>query len=137
SAEPTGAAAARATGRERVTERHPGPRKQRRARRGEHGARSGKSAASGEEFTTKPGASEDQDKEEMQGHGASAAEWRSTGPEGGADGDEAEGAWCPVMPVETTAWYRSRTRWSPFAGRRPRRDQGLRIRELFPIRKYY
>ena len=58
SAEPDPATAARATGRERVTERHR-YRKQRRAVHGKWSARSGGSAAAGDEETTKPGASVD------------------------------------------------------------------------------
>ena len=33
-----------------------------------------------------------------------AAEWRSTGPEGGANGDEAKGARCPVIPTDLLLW---------------------------------
>jgi len=39
---------------------------------------------------------------EAQGLGASGAEWRSTGRSGGADGDEAEGALCPVTRNQST-----------------------------------
>ena len=55
------------------------------------------SAAGGEEETTKPGGvSGPGTGRETQGLGASGAEWRSTGRPGGADGDEAERALCPV-----------------------------------------
>ena len=40
----------------------------------------------------------------MQGLGASGAEWRSTGRPGGADGDEAERALCPVIRNQPTPW---------------------------------
>ena len=54
-------------------------------------------AAGGEEETTKPGGvRETGTGRETQGLGASGAEWRSTGRPGGADGDEAERALCPV-----------------------------------------
>ena len=39
----------------------------------EHDARSGRNTAAGEEFTTTPGASEYQDQEEKQGHGATCS----------------------------------------------------------------
>jgi len=39
---------------------------------------------------------------ETQGPGASGAEWRSTGRLGGADGDEAKGAMCPVIRNQST-----------------------------------
>lgn len=48
--------------RERVTERYLAP-----GSSDEHGARNGKGAASGEEFTTKPGASANQEKEKKTG----------------------------------------------------------------------
>jgi len=39
---------------------------------------------------------------EHTGLGASKAEWRSTGRPGGADGDEAKGALCPVTRNRST-----------------------------------
>ena len=60
-------------------------------------------AAGGEEETTKPGGvSGPGTGRETQGLGASGAEWRSTGQSGGADGDEAERALCPVTRNHST-----------------------------------
>jgi len=104
SAEQTGAAAARATRRERVTERHPGPRKQRRARCREHGARSGRGAASGEEWNDKAGGViRTRTDKKKQRDDATGAEWRSTGRSGGADGDGAKGAWSSVTGMRYTS----------------------------------
>jgi len=101
SAEPDLATAARATGRERVTERHR-YRKQRRAvcvtvceERGECSRRRGGDDEAGGIGRLGQG-------KEAQGLGASGAAWRSTGQSGGADGDEAEGALCPVTRNQST-----------------------------------
>ena len=101
SAEPDPATAARATGRERVTERHR-YRKQRRAvcvtvceERGECSRRRGGDDEAG--GVGGPGTGR-----ETQGLGASGAEWRSTGRPGGADGDEAGRALCPVTRNQST-----------------------------------
>jgi hypothetical protein len=60
-------------------------------------------AAGGEEETTKPGGVGGMGPgREAQGLGASGAEWRSTGRPGGADGDEAEIALCPVTRNQST-----------------------------------
>ena len=55
--------------------------------------------------TTKPGASSGPGSgREIRGMVRVAAEWRSTGPEGGADGDDAKGARCPVI-VRIQRWF--------------------------------
>ena len=101
SAEPDPATATRATARERVTERHR-YRKQRRAvceticeERGECSLRRGGDDEAGGIRETGTG-------KDIQGLGASGAEWRSTGQSGGADGDEAERAVCPVTRNQST-----------------------------------
>ena len=94
--------------RERVTERHPVPGSSE-----EHGAkhdarsepcgslRQGVHDEAGGVIRTRT-------RKRKQGHVATGVEWRSTGPEGGADGDGAEGAWCPVTRLRSTPGRRPR-----------------------------